>query len=153
MKTIVLISCSKSKLTKMAKAKDLYRGDLFVKSLQYAYSLHPDLIYIASAKHYLLNPDELVDPYDLTLNRMPASAVKEWAEEVIAQLQQVVDLDSDRFILLMGERYRRYLLPHLTRYEIPMKGLSIGRQLHFLKAQKEQKEQKEQLAIYHVSHE
>jgi len=54
MKKIILIQCSKKKLIKPAKAKDLYISPLFKKSLAYAFMLNPDKIFILSAKHNLL---------------------------------------------------------------------------------------------------
>jgi hypothetical protein len=95
--------------------------------------LKPDAIYILSAKHGLLSLDDEVEPYDLTLNTMPLSEVKAWASHVVSQIASQADLKTDRFIFLAGERYRRYIVPNLAAYEIPMKGLPIGRQLQYLK--------------------
>jgi hypothetical protein len=36
-------------------------------------------------------------------------------------------------VFLAGERYRKYLIPHLTNHEIPLRGLGIGKQMRFLK--------------------
>jgi len=33
----------------------------------------------------------------------------------------------------VGIKYRKYILPHLKSYEIPLEGLGIGKQLAFLK--------------------
>jgi len=52
---------------------------------------------------------------------------------VIEKLKKVADLDHDQFVFLAGERYRRFLIPKIKRYEIPLKGLGIGKQLKFLK--------------------
>lgn len=65
---------------------------------------------------------------------MPAAAVRAWAERVRGQLAARYDLARDHFIFLAGEKYRRYLAPHLASYEVPMEGLRIGEQLQFLKA-------------------
>lgn len=40
----VFIACSATKNNKRCKAKDMYTGDLFKKSWEYAESLHPDKI-------------------------------------------------------------------------------------------------------------
>ena len=66
---------------------------------------------------------------------MKANKRKAWAKKVVEQLEVHADLQRDHFILLAGERYRRYLLPHLASYEIPLKGLRIGEQLQYLKKQ------------------
>jgi hypothetical protein len=132
MRRIVLISCVKRKGGKRAKARELYTSDLFRKSLKYAQSLTPDTIYILSAKHGLLELDTKIKPYNETLKTMKAPQVKAWARGVLDELERVADLRVDRFIFLASERYRRYLLPSLDHYEIPMQGLGIGKQLHFL---------------------
>jgi hypothetical protein len=133
MRIVVLISCVSKKLPHRAKTQDLYISPLFKMNLQYARSLNPDHIFILSAKYGLLELDREIKPYDVTLSEMANSAVKDWADTVINQLQELVDLENDNFLFLAGERYRKYLIPHISNYEIPMRGLGIGEQLHFLK--------------------
>lgn len=133
MKKIVLISCVKSKLNYPAKAKDLYTSTLFKSNLQYAYQLKPDAIYILSAKYGLLDLEQMIDPYEMTLNKMSEAEKKIWSRKVLNALQQKADLKSDLFVILAGMNYRKYLLPELTHYEIPLDGLSFGRQLQELK--------------------
>lgn len=133
MKTIVLLSCVSKKLHHRAKAADLYISPLFKLSLEYARSLRPDAIYILSAKHGLLSLDQEIRPYDITLNDMREREVRKWAERVTRQIEAEFDLDRDRVIFLAGQRYRKYLCPRIRNHEIPMEGLSIGRQLQFLK--------------------
>jgi hypothetical protein len=41
------------------------------------------------------------------------------------------------FLILAGQKYRKNLVPDLPSCEIPMAGLGIGEQLHFLKTQLE----------------
>lgn len=132
MKKIVLISCVSTKLPYRSKAKDLYISPLFVKSFQFAQSLKPDAIYILSAKYGLLDLDTLADPYDVSLRKMPSSQVRTWAQKVLQQLDECSDIHNDHFIFLAGVPYRKYLIPYLSSYEIPMKGLPIGKQLQFL---------------------
>ena len=91
MKKIVILSCGKSKLNRACAARDLYIGDLFRKSLAYARSLCPDTIYILSAKHGLLELDDVVEPYEMTLNKMGKTDRKNWAERVLAQLREQTD--------------------------------------------------------------
>ena len=135
MEKIVLISCVSKKKPHTAKAEDLYISPLFRLNLQYAKSLKPDSIFILSAKYGLLELDQEITPYDVTLNDMPSAQVKAWAEKVIEQLRKQADLQHDQFIFLAGERYRKYLTPHLAFYVIPLQGLTIGKQLHYLSIQ------------------
>lgn len=130
---IVLISCASKKRSTRSQAKDLYISPLFKLNLQYAYSINPDTIYILSAKHGLLQLETEIEPYNLTLNEMKTSEVENWASGVIDQLKNKADLQTDHFIFLAGNKYRKYLIPILNSYEIPMEGMTIGKQLKFLK--------------------
>jgi hypothetical protein len=132
MKKIVLISCVAMKRPHKSPAKDLYISPLFKGNLQYARSLKPDAIYILSAKYGLLELDELIEPYNVTLNNMGVAESRAWAVRVLEQLREKADLQNDHFIFLAGDKYRRHLVPHLASYEIPMEGLTIGKQLQFL---------------------
>jgi len=133
MKTVVLVSCSKKKLPRKAKAEDLYIGPLFKLSLRYAYSLNPAAIFVLSAKYGLVDLEQGLEPYDLTLNEMPANDVKSWAGSVLDQLSDRADLQRDRIVFLAGERYRKYLMPHISHPEVPLSGRGIGEQMSLLK--------------------
>ena len=132
MRKIVLISCVSKKRTVKSKARELYISPLFKKNLQYALKLHPDMVFVLSAKYGLVSLDEEIDPYDLTLNTMSAKEVKEWSERVLRKLAVQADLQQDHFIFLAGAKYRKYLVEHLSHFEVPFEGLTIGRQLQQL---------------------
>uniref|UniRef100_A0A831ZY59 DUF6884 domain-containing protein n=1 Tax=Desulfacinum infernum TaxID=35837 RepID=A0A831ZY59_9BACT len=133
MATIVLISCVSKKMSHRARAKDLYVSPLFRAALQYAQRLSPDKIFILSAKYGLVQLNDEIDPYDVTLKDMPVGERKNWASKVLQALDRYCDLERDHFVILAGKRYREYLLPYLKSYEMPLEGLSIGRQLQYLK--------------------
>jgi len=132
MTKIVLISCARKKINQECMAKDLYISPLFRKNLQYARSLAPDDILILSAKYGLLKLEDEIKSYDKTLNRMRSSELEDWANLVLGQLQKVSDLDKDEFIFLAGNNYRKFLLPRIKNYKIPLQGLGIGKQLRWL---------------------
>ncbi len=132
MKRIVLLSCVSLKRSYKTQAKDLYISPLFLKSLEYARQMNPDAIYVLSAKYGLLDLNTEVEPYNVTLLNMPASEVRTWAKKVVNQLTACSDLQKDHFILLAGLKYRKYLIPYLSSYEIPLEGMPIGKQLQFL---------------------
>ena len=133
MTTIVLISCVSKKLSHKARARDLYISPLFRMNLEYAQQFSPQKVFILSAKYRLVQLDEEIDPYDVTLNEMLTRARRNWAAEVASQLQEHCDLENDHFLILAGQKYRQYLLPYLKSYEVPLAGLPIGKQLQFLR--------------------
>jgi cytoplasmic iron level regulating protein YaaA (DUF328/UPF0246 family) len=132
MRKIVLISCASKKHPQKSRVRELYISDLFKKELQYAQKLAPDQIFVLSAKYGLVGLDDEIEPYNLTLNTMSSREIKRWADDVIIQLSEKADLRNDQFVFLAGEKYRKYLVPHLVHVEIPLEGLTIGRQLHKL---------------------
>ncbi len=66
---------------------------------------------------------------------MRAGDRRAWGERVAAQLAEAVP-DLSRVVFLAGERYREFLAPHLAgigvEVSVPMQGLGIGEQLHWL---------------------
>ena len=114
-------------------ACDLYQGDLFRKSLAYARGLNPDSIYILSAKYGLVGLEDEIEPYDTTLNTMPAHERREWSMRVLKALESVADLNTDQFTILAGKRYREGLVPAMSNADFPLEGLGIGKQLKWLK--------------------
>lgn len=133
MKKIILIACVKSKLKTPAKVKDLYTSTLFQYNLRYARHLDPDAIYILSAKYGLLDLDQIIGPYEMTLNSMTEGEKKIWSRKVLDSLQQKADLESDTFIYLAGMNYCKYVIPEPKYFEIPLEGLLLGKQRQELK--------------------
>jgi hypothetical protein len=62
---------------------------------------------------------------------MSVSSQREWAARVLRRLAAVTDLQRDQFVFFAGLPYRKFLIPHLARYEVPLEGLGIGKQLAF----------------------
>lgn len=132
MKTIVLLSCAKTKGKKQTQAQHLYTSSLFTKSLNYAKSMQPDAIYILSAKHHLLKLQDQVKPYNLSLNDLNREERRKWSKKLILQLAPLCDFEEDSFIFLAGTKYRQDLVPYFKHVKIPMQGLGLGEQLQFL---------------------
>ena len=103
--------------------------------MAYAQSLKPKGIFILSAKHGLLSPDDIIDPYQQTLKNMRSDEREKWSQSVIAELRKHWDLNTERFVFLAGVAYRDKLLPHLKNYVVPMEGLAFGKQLQWLDSQ------------------
>ena len=130
---VVCISCVKTKRRHVCRAEELYTSPLFRLSLMYARSLEPDMVFILSAKYGLLRLDDVVEPYEQTLNAMPKVERLAWADRVLAQLRSVVALESDTLVLLCGAKYREHLVPYIRHAKVPLKGMSLGQQLSWLK--------------------
>lgn len=91
---------------------------------------------ILSAKHGLVTPYRLIEPYDLSLADTSLQSRKEWAEMVAHDLIEILE-PQETVTILAGTLYRRNLTPLLLKanhpVDIPMKGLAIGKQLQWLK--------------------
>lgn len=132
MKNVALISCVSLKADTPQKAKDLYLSPLFKKCYAYSQYIQADKVFILSALHGLVSEDQVIAPYNITLNTMNAKDRRIWAAKVIKQINDL-ELGDVQFTILAGNRYREYLVPHLKNVSVPMAGLGIGQQLSFLK--------------------
>lgn len=77
MKRVALVGCGKTKLRSAAPAKDLYTGPLFRMARAYA-ERTCDAWAILSAKHFLVMPDEVIEPYDLRLEDLDVDYLRQW---------------------------------------------------------------------------
>lgn len=139
MSSIVILSCTKSKLDKPSQAQDLYSASpMFKKTLEYGKSLKPDKMYILSAKHFLVPLTKVLAPYDKTLKEMPKDEKNTWGEKVISQMKALgINLEKDRFIFLTGSEYMKPLLQYIPEGNIskPMEGKRMGERLQWLNTQ------------------
>jgi hypothetical protein len=83
--------------------------------------------FILSAKHGLLHPDQVIEPYDLTLKAMSRAEQQGWALRVLVTLDHL-EIREASFYLHAGVEYRRFLEPFL-HCAVPLRGLGIGEQL------------------------
>ena len=131
---IQIVSCVGQKQPVPAPAKDLYISPWFRKARAYANSTGWPW-FVLSAKHGLVHPDEVIAPYDLTLNRMPVANRRQWANQVLTQLRPHLD-EVGSVVFLAGRRYCEFLEQPLRSrglvVSIPMEGLRIGGQLRWL---------------------
>jgi cytoplasmic iron level regulating protein YaaA (DUF328/UPF0246 family) len=134
-KNIVLISCVSKKKSYASLAVDLYTSDWFTKAADYA-AKHADRWYILSAKYGLVFPDQVNEPYDLTLKKLSVSARRAWARQVFEALKPYLSA-GDHVVILAGKAYREFLVDPIKKcgcfVEVPMEGMRIGEQLKWLK--------------------
>lgn len=115
----VFLSCVSEKADHKCKAEELYLSPLFQKSLAYARTLNPDNIYILSAKYYVVDLDEEISPYDVTLKDMNADQKREWVDNVLKKCEEKGINRDDETVFLAGHAYLDYLLEYFSNYTVP----------------------------------
>lgn len=131
--TVGLVACGARKLQRPAPARELYTSQLFKKASAYA-ELTCERWYVLSARHGLVHPDTVLDPYDQRLSGSRASSSnEEWADRVRKQMaDELGGIRNVRLMALAGEQYRTVLRDIPWQYEVPLQGLGIGQQLGWL---------------------
>ena len=134
---VALVQCVSEKLNYPTKARELYISPWFTKAAAYAICVSEEWR-ILSAEYGLVLPDQTIAPYDKTLKDTPVRERRLWATRVIPELGRVVR-PGDRVLMLAGVKYREFLVDPLLEFgcsvDIPMKGMKIGEQLHWLTEQ------------------
>lgn len=92
-----------------------------------------------SARHGLVGPDELLEPYDVALADQSSSYRAAWGEWVAARLEaELGDLNGRNFVVLAGAAYADAIGNPLTHrgadVERPLEGLRQGEQLAWFNA-------------------
>lgn len=132
--TLVLVSCVKTKRAIACHVRDLYTSTWFRKAKAYVERMGIPWL-ILSAEHGLVHPDQLLEPYERRLKDMGAQQRREWARRVMDQFH-VLAPRVRRCVILAGQGYREFLVPRLetsgVSIEIPLEGLTQGRQLSWL---------------------
>lgn len=132
--TVGLVASASRKRQHPASARDLYVSQLFRKASAYA-AATCDRWYILSAKHGLVHPDTVPEPYDVRLGTKNPGvpSVRAWAAEVRGQLEaELTGLENVTLIALADSQYRAALQDAPWPVEVPMQGMGIGRQLGWL---------------------
>ena len=129
----------------------MYNGPLFLKKRAWVEAQGFDAWFILSALHHILDPDEVIEPYDYTLATYvkkfgSAAAVGFWARDVMWQFAQKVQRLTGRHHVHdlriyegikaefhAGADYVEPLLHEMNRCGIPwtwpLKGMGIGQQI------------------------
>jgi hypothetical protein len=136
-----LVGCVKSKLTRAAPARDLYTSPLFQARRAWV-ERSTDRWYILSAKHGLVSPSTVLDPYDVTLTDLPHAARRRWSAAVVEALfREIGPLRDHHFEIHAGRAYVDFGLTHGlisagSTVSLPTAGLGLGRQLQFYAARR-----------------
>jgi hypothetical protein len=116
-----------------SQARDLYVSPWFTKARAHVES-QAARWFILSAEYGLVEPTAEIDPYERTLNRMTLAERRDWSQRTFDQLLPRLE-GVACVVVLAGMRYREFLVPRLValgkKVEIPLEGLTIGRQLRW----------------------
>lgn len=126
-----LVGCGKSKLSTAAPARDLYTGPLFRAARAYAEQTCDEWL-VLSALYGVLTPDEVIEPYDLTLAQLRESEYATWALQVVSALRAHYDGLAVQFVGLAGQAYLEPV-DGVFPLESPLVGLGLGARIKFLR--------------------
>ena len=102
---LILVGCVKSKRHYDGPARDVYTSTLWRWRRAYA-ELHGCPWYVLSAKHRLLAPSTLIEPYNLSLDDFSASERREWSRRILDDLAAAVpELDGKNIEVHAGKHY------------------------------------------------
>ena len=135
--TVLLVGCVSEKLPAPGPARYLYASTLFRLRRAYAESLRLPW-YILGAKYGIVDPEEIIAPYDTRLSDLSAPESRAWGGKVFTQLEATVGALCGRtFEFHAGKSYVETVQPRLEAAGAtvlwPLKGLRIGEQLHWYK--------------------
>ena len=123
---VVLVACAKRKHTLPVAARDLYRGRLFRAARRYA-ERQGDWWFILSAKHGLVEPATVLEPYDLSLDELTARERRAWGRAIVDRLNVG---RGDYAVMLAGRRYVDPIAPLLEGRGVhvltPLAGMASG---------------------------
>jgi hypothetical protein len=131
-----LVGCVKQKVDHPAPARELYVSPLFRGRRRYVEN-SCDTWLILSAKHGLLDLDQLVEPYDQSLVTASTASRREWSAMVLRQLDaRAFEYRSTVFEFHAGANYRNFGLEAGLRERgaatvVVAEHLSQGQQLAF----------------------
>jgi hypothetical protein len=106
-RTVCIISCTAHKRDARIPAENLYSSDLFYKSRRFAQA-NFDSWLILSAKHGLIKPDQVIEPYDCNLSSLSASERAKLSKRVSRQAS-LLSLQEKRTTSICGEDYEDLL--------------------------------------------
>lgn len=129
-KRFALVCCGKQKSNVASPAKDMYESTLFRKTRAFVEANYAEWL-ILSALHHVLEPTQVIEPYDVTLRKNEADS---WARQTAADL--VTRIPKTHIVVYFGgalyEPVAQLLEARGYAVERPLKGLQIGERLRWL---------------------
>lgn len=128
---IIIIPCGARKLTRHARADEIYIGSYHRMCQRYAKKLgYP--FFILSAKYGLLRPSDIIEPYSLTLGQ--AGSV---SPAFVNKQAQDLGIKNEDCIAIGGRRYTNLCKAIFKNCQTPLQNIKggNGKQLQWMKAQ------------------
>jgi len=128
LKTVVLITCTKTKHNGVHKAEYLYSASQnFVKYLESARSVAADSdIYVISALYNLIPLTKEIKSYDYSLSEKSEQEQYAWGNGITEHLSEHYDINNTKFIVIADEDYCLPLLKNLPFMDMPLEGVGCG---------------------------
>jgi hypothetical protein len=126
-RVVYLVPCGSRKRAAQCEARDLYVGSLFTQARSVAEASGKPWV-ILSALHGVVEPHQVLAPYDFTLAKAPLAYRAAWSLRVTARL---CSMHPDAtFVSLCSTAYDEGI--NLGRLLRPLKGLSLGKRKQWL---------------------
>jgi hypothetical protein len=131
---VFLVSCAKSKRVEPSAAKDLYTSTAFANRRRIAEN-EGDRWFILSGLYGLVDPDRVVESYEMDLNGAGRIEREAWSRRVVAQVAEHLgsDLSSVKIEVLAGAAYCSHglidgLVALGAKVDWPVRGMRQGEQ-------------------------
>ena len=134
MTTVCFVGCTKRKLSVPARAENLYTPSIYFRLAARLAQKLGIRWYILSAKHGLLRPEQVIEPYEATLAGAAPAQIRAWSERTRPAVVDAIG-DSDRVVFLCGRAYYAGLLPLGAGVEVgtPLAGVGMGSQMALMR--------------------
>lgn len=135
---LVIVESVTKKRSAPGPAKDVYNSRLWTARRSYAEAAGVPWL-ILSALHGLLDPNQIIEPYELRLGETDAAAFRSATERAVAQLDSRWALDDLVVEAHVRDDYadglRAALVRRGRRLEQPLRGLSVCGQLSWYRGE------------------
>jgi len=134
-----LIPCTILKAGRPCPARELYWASPLFRGAWLVAESRGYQPLILSAKHGVVWPQQVLEPYDETLAGRPRYDRYAWAMRVLHRLTEIVSPQHDSVVSFLGQTYAEFLVPAMRdlgwRVEEPLRGLRVGERLRWFHQQ------------------
>jgi uncharacterized HhH-GPD family protein len=132
---VIILGCVSTKRSTPSKAKDLYDSPMFARRRRYAESSGKPWV-IFSAKHGIIDPDYVIEPYDVGMSTLPVVELRAKGRQAVDQLETLTgSLRGKVFEIHAGASYVKAIAAPLESrggtLQNRLERLQFGRQLQW----------------------